>query len=273
MNILLINNHCIKKILLYFFQREKINIKDYELFLLKNSILSLLKNNNQNYFECNVNNCVESYNNISRLYFNFNEFNINETIKTILDIIFNNKTYNYSYIYEFEIYNICKIIDLYNNKIININNSIFNPNENILNTYLFDNPNKIIEKINLKVFNMNNSINNTISQNHSNFHNVINDRNSSFEKKKNIFKIITKSSRYKGVTKNKKKWQAYIRIKNKNIYLGSYSSEKTAAKIYDIMLIKKNGIKAKTNFKYTRRQIKIISKVIDFDNIFDIIKN
>ena len=120
---------------------------------------------------------------------------------------------------------------------------------------------------------MNNSINNTISQNHSNFHNVINDRNSSFEKKKNIFKIITKSSRYKGVTKNKKKWQAYIRIKNKNIYLGSYSSEKTAAKIYDIMLIKKNGIKAKTNFKYTRRQIKIISKVIDFDNIFDIIKN
>ena len=37
------------------------------------------------------------------------------------------------------------------------------------------------------------------------------------------------------------------------------------------MAIKKNGIKAKTNFKYTYNQIKKISKsIIDIDNIFDI---
>ena len=37
------------------------------------------------------------------------------------------------------------------------------------------------------------------------------------------------------------------------------------------MAIKKNGIKAKTNFKYTSKQIKKISKlVIDIDAIFDI---
>ena len=38
------------------------------------------------------------------------------------------------------------------------------------------------------------------------------------------------------------------------------------------MSIKKNGFKAKTNFKYTNRQIKKISKlVIDIDNLLDIV--
>ena len=58
-----------------------------------------------------------------------------------------------------------------------------------------------------------------------------------------------------------------------NTYLGTYSSEKTAAKIYDIMAIKKNGFKSKTNFKYTNTQIKKISRLdIEIDNIFDIVK-
>ena len=86
-----------------------------------------------------------------------------------------------------------------------------------------------------------------------------------------MFKVITKYSRYKGVSKNKKKFQVYIRYKNKNTYLGSYSSEKTAAKIYDIMLIKKYGIKARTNFKYTRKEINKIFKLnIDINNIYEI---
>lgn len=47
-------------------------------------------------------------------------------------------------------------------------------------------------------------------------------------------------------------------LNKKNTYLGSYSSEKFAAKIYDFMSIKKNGIRAKTNFTYNYKQIERI---------------
>ena len=57
-------------------------------------------------------------------------------------------------------------------------------------------------------------------------------------------------------------------------YVGSYSSEEFAAKIYDILAIKLRGIKARTNFKYTYEQIKKIVN-LDFDikskNINDIV--
>ena len=116
-----------------------------------------------------------------------------------------------------------------------------------------------------------NQNNNTISHNSYNFNKVLNNTKR-FKKKKKIFKIITKNCRYKGVTKNKKKFQVYLRFKNKNTYLGTYSSEKTAAKIYDIMLIKKTGIKAKTNFKYNMRIInKILKSNINIENIFKFI--
>ena len=71
------------------------------------------------------------------------------------------------------------------------------------------------------------------------------------------------------MTKNKKNWQAYIRINNRNTYLGSYKSEKIAAKIYDFMSIKKNGFDAKTNFKYNNRQIKKIFELdSDINNLY-----
>ena len=89
--------------------------------------------------------------------------------------------------------------------------------------------------------------------------------------KRNIFKVITKISRYRGVSKNRKKWQVYIRIHNKNTYLGTYKSEKLAAIVYDLMSIKKKGINAKTNFKYTKRQIQKIFKLeLDINNLFEI---
>ena len=90
--------------------------------------------------------------------------------------------------------------------------------------------------------------------------------------KKIKFKVINKMSKYRGVTKNRKKWQVYISIKRKNVYLGSYSSEVIAAKIYDLMAIKKSGNNAKTNFKYNNEQIKEISKIdININNVFDIV--
>ena len=79
-------------------------------------------------------------------------------------------------------------------------------------------------------------------------------------------------SKYRGVTKNKKKWQVYIWINNRNMYLGSYSNEKIAAKIYDFMAIKKKGTKTKTNFKYNTSQISEIYKIdFDINNIYDVV--
>ena len=62
----------------------------------------------------------------------------------------------------------------------------------------------------------------------------------------------------------------------KNTYIGSYDSEEIAAKIYDIMVIKKKGIKAKTNFKYNIYEINKIIKAdinINSNYILDIISN
>ena len=47
-------------------------------------------------------------------------------------------------------------------------------------------------------------------------------------------------------------------------YIKSYSSEEVAARIYDILEIKKRGIKARTNFKYNNSQMEQI-KEMDID--------
>jgi len=58
------------------------------------------------------------------------------------------------------------------------------------------------------------------------------------------------------------------------IYIGSYPSEQIAARIYDILALKKRGFKARTNFIYDNKQI---NKIIDIDidiktkNIYDIV--
>ena len=82
--------------------------------------------------------------------------------------------------------------------------------------------------------------------------------------------FITKnkrSSKYRGVSKNGNKWQVLF-MNNKNnknkTYVYSYTSEEVAARIYDILSIKKKGINARTNFTYNSLQInKIKEMVID----------
>ena len=264
---MLINNYHIKEILLFFYKNEKNTINDYELFFFKKAILSLLNNINPYIYEYDINNCVKSYNKLNKLYLDSNEFILNEKQKLFSDILLNNNINNY------ELLDITKFMNINKNKTININNSI---DKNILNDCLYENKsnfkNIILEDFNkINPINEINPINDKASQNHNNSKYVMNNGNSHLKQKKNIFKVVTKTSRYRGVTKNKRNWQVYIRINSKNYYLGSYSSEKTAAKIYDIMAIKKNGIKAKTNFKYTSKQIKKISKlIIDIDSIYDI---
>ena len=108
---------------------------------------------------------------------------------------------------------------------------------------------------------------------------LLNSYNSkNLKKVKNITFIIEteRSSKYRGVSKNGNQWQVLFMNHNKKSYVSTYSSEEVAARIYDILEIKKRGIKARTNFKYNNLQIKKI-KDMDIDikskNINDFIDN
>ena len=120
------------------------------------------------------------------------------------------------FINQYEIYDICKIIDLFNNNSnnIKINNCINNQTMYFFNDISFCNYNQMLEKNISNELNKTNQnhINNTISQNNYNFYKVINDLNRSEKKKKKMFKVITKYSRYKGVSKNKKKISSIYKI-------------------------------------------------------------
>ena len=74
-----------------------------------------------------------------------------------------------------------------------------------------------------------------------------------------------RSSKFRGVSKNGNQWQVLLMYKKGKSYVGSYSNEEFAARIYDILAIKLRGVKARTNFKYSYEQIKKIG-----DNDFDI---
>ena len=83
-----------------------------------------------------------------------------------------------------------------------------------------------------------------------------------------------RSSRYRGVSKNGNQWQVLMMINKNKTYIGSYPSEEFAARIYDILALKNRGVKARTNFIYTNKQIQnICEKDIDIKakNIGDII--
>jgi len=83
-----------------------------------------------------------------------------------------------------------------------------------------------------------------------------------------------RSSIYRGVSKNGNQWQVLMMIKKKKSYIGSYPSEELAARIYDVLALKNRGVKARTNFKYTSKQIENICKAdldIKAKNIYEII--
>ena len=178
--------------------------------------------------------------------------------------ILNNNTIYYHYLNEINFYN-NNNLNLYNNdkNIENLNKNDLHKN-NILKNEIKSNINIEIKNNNQYTIELKENAKYLKIKHESN--NIIN------KKKKNKFKI--KLSRYKGVSKNKKKWQSYIWFNGKNNYLGTYNSEKIAAKIYDIMAIKKKGNKAKTNFQYNMKQINEISKTnIDYyKNIIDLIE-
>jgi AP2-like factor, euAP2 lineage len=80
-----------------------------------------------------------------------------------------------------------------------------------------------------------------------------------------IKKSITKrhrvkaiGSKYRGVSRNKNKWQVMIMGNFKKFYIGGIKTELEAAKLYDKLAIFYHGIEAKTNFQYTKRQIEAL---------------
>ena len=67
-----------------------------------------------------------------------------------------------------------------------------------------------------------------------------------------------RGSRYRGVSKNGSQWQVLIMVKKKKRYLGSFSNEEEAARAYDKVALQHHGIKAKTNYDYTKEEVKEI---------------
>lgn len=153
-----------------------------------------------------------------------------------------------------------------------------------INKYLFQYLNNSI-KLNT-VLNFNTNISNEINENNENYK-LINKKYFNFHKKiirnnkivytnnyllynkiKNINRKSSKrKSKYRGVSKNGSGWQV---IKNKK-YIGTFWSEEIAARIYDILSIKKTGINSKTNFVYKFDEIETILKSnIDFKDKNDI---
>jgi hypothetical protein len=89
---------------------------------------------------------------------------------------------------------------------------------------------------------------------------IIKEKNIKIKKSQN-----KRSSKYRGVSKNGIGWQVLMMYKRNKSYIGTYYSEELAARIYDIISIKRMGIKAKTNFLYNNEQIsKILKANFDF---------
>jgi len=154
-------------------------------------------------------------------------------------------------------------IDLNNNSIISDNIKNINGNQNnmfkIMNLDNIDNKNGI-KRNDEKII-----INNKYVYANPNEIDLLPYSNKPKKSKKVIFVGVGKrSSKYRGVSKNGNQWQVLIMVNKSKAYIGTYSSENIAARIYDIIAIKNRGIKARTNFVYSKNQMnKICSCDID----------
>lgn len=72
-----------------------------------------------------------------------------------------------------------------------------------------------------------------------------------------------RGSQYRGVSKNKFKWQMMIMINQKKVYLGAIKTETIAARFYDYIAIISQGLNAKTNFSYSANDLMRIVRLFD----------
>ena len=68
-------------------------------------------------------------------------------------------------------------------------------------------------------------------------------------------RMSNRRSHYTGVFKNGDNWQALISIQKRKTYIGTYTNELEAAKVFDFYSILLNNITATTNFDYTKKDI------------------
>jgi hypothetical protein len=64
-----------------------------------------------------------------------------------------------------------------------------------------------------------------------------------------------RGSKFWGVSKNKSKWQVMITLNHFKEYKGGFEDELSAARFYDKKSICTFGLKAKTNFNYTKNEV------------------
>ena len=67
-----------------------------------------------------------------------------------------------------------------------------------------------------------------------------------------------RGSKFRGVSRNGSQWQVLIMVKKKKRYVGSFSNEEEAARAYDKVALQHHGIKAKTNFDYSKEELEQI---------------
>ena len=182
---------------------------------------------------------------------------------------FNSQNKNIFHNFKYNNYN---FLGEYNKKEINnqlINHYLESPN-NIINNSKIYAKNKCKEN-EINITNNNNNINLIEEELFGNHTKVIKHKKTVYVnklalKEKDIIKKnkrngnARRSSKYRGVSKNGIGWQTLMMCKNNKPYIGTYNSEELAARIYDIVSIKKNGIKSKTNFVYNKEQIERILK-------------
>jgi hypothetical protein len=64
-----------------------------------------------------------------------------------------------------------------------------------------------------------------------------------------------RGSKYRGPSKNRKKWQVMKMINKATVRIGAIKTELEAARIYDFLAILTEGLNAKTNFTYNIEQL------------------
>ena len=67
-----------------------------------------------------------------------------------------------------------------------------------------------------------------------------------------------RGSKFRGPSKNRKKWQVMKMVNKQTVRIGTVASEREAARIYDFLVILTEGLTAKTNFNYTAEQLQVI---------------
>lgn len=72
---------------------------------------------------------------------------------------------------------------------------------------------------------------------------------------------LYRGSIFRGVSVNGDKWQVFVILNNKKYYVGQMLCEKTAAMLYDMVMMIHFGLITKTNFVYDKYQVDTILKL------------